>query len=205
MFLTDYREQCIKDVITQIEPLLFQKVTGLSVSVFETLCSIGLFDPEKMNQGIFGFRRYESASLNYTGIDKHENEDIGGWDTVLTRKEYNELYAKQQGSMTDFVDLMLTQQPSEKIKEVKTQKVPVKVALPKSSEQESMSSSEITKWEEILSKIHEGTIVSHKTFGAGTVSSFKNGMKKIEVQFSSGTKMFIFPDSFIKGFLSLEN
>ncbi len=94
MYLTDYREQCIKDVITQIEPDLFKKVTGLSVKDFDVLCSIGLFDPEKMNQGIFGFRKYESASLSYTGIDMHEGEAIGGWDTVLKREEYDALYAR---------------------------------------------------------------------------------------------------------------
>ncbi len=76
MYLTDYREQTIKDVITQIEPELFKKVTGLSVKDFDVLCSIGLFDPEKMNQGIFGFRKYENSSLNYTGIDKHEGEAV---------------------------------------------------------------------------------------------------------------------------------
>ena len=40
MYLTDYREQTIKDVITQIEPELFYKVTGLTVKDFETLCSL---------------------------------------------------------------------------------------------------------------------------------------------------------------------
>ena len=104
MYLTDYREQTIKDVITQIEPELFKKVTGLSVKDFDILCSIGLFDPEKMNQGIFGFRKYESSSLNYTGIDKHEGEAVGGWDTVLRREEYEMLYSKQQATVTDLTD-----------------------------------------------------------------------------------------------------
>lgn len=93
MYLTDYREQTLMDVITQLEPDLFKKVTGLDVNDFNILCDIGLFDPEKMNQGIFGFRRYENSSLSYTGIDKHQGEDIGGWDTVLRREEYNALYA----------------------------------------------------------------------------------------------------------------
>ena len=53
MYLMDYREQTIKDVITQIEPELFKKVTGLSIKAFDILYFIGLFDPEKMNQGIF--------------------------------------------------------------------------------------------------------------------------------------------------------
>ena len=86
MYLTDFREQTIKDVITQIEPELFQKVTGLTVKDFDVLCSIGLFDSEKMNQGIFGFRKYENSSLSYTGIDKHEGEAVGGWDTVIPKK-----------------------------------------------------------------------------------------------------------------------
>ncbi len=100
MYLTDFREQTLRDVITQIEPELFRKVTGLSVKDFDVLCDIGLFDPEKMNQGIFGFRRYENSSLNYTGIDRHEGEDIGGWDTVLRRDEYNALYANQQATLS---------------------------------------------------------------------------------------------------------
>ena len=94
MYLTDYREQTIKDVITQIEPELFKKVTGLTVKDFDTLCSIGLFDSEKMNQGIFGFRKYENSSLSYTGIDKHDGESVGGWDTVLRREEYETLYGR---------------------------------------------------------------------------------------------------------------
>lgn len=107
MYLTDYREQTIKDVITQIEPELFQKVTGLTVKNFDVLCSIGLFDSEKMNQGIFGFRKYENSSLSYTGIDKHEGEAVGGWDTVLRREEYEALYSKQQATMTDFEQILI--------------------------------------------------------------------------------------------------
>ena len=107
MYLTDYREQTIKDVITEIEPELFKKVTGLSVKDFDILCSIGLFDSEKMNQGIFGFRKYENSSLSYTGIDKHAGEAVGGWDTVLRREEYEELYGKQQATMTDFEEILI--------------------------------------------------------------------------------------------------
>jgi hypothetical protein len=35
MYLTDYRERSLKDVITQLEPALFKKVTGLDVKDFE--------------------------------------------------------------------------------------------------------------------------------------------------------------------------
>ena len=89
MYLTDYRERCLKDVITQLEPGLFKKVTGLDVKDFEMLCSIGVFNAGLMNDAIFKFKRYEDSSLSYTGINRHEGEDIGGWDTVIKREEYN--------------------------------------------------------------------------------------------------------------------
>ena len=87
MYLTDYRERCLKDVITQLEPGLFKKVTGLTVKDFEVLVSLGVFNSGLMNDAVFKFKRYEDSSLSYTGINKHEGEDIGLYDTVLTRKD----------------------------------------------------------------------------------------------------------------------
>ena len=57
MYLTDYREQCLKDVITQLEPALFKKVTGLAVEDFDLLVSIGVFNGAIMNDAIFKFKR----------------------------------------------------------------------------------------------------------------------------------------------------
>lgn len=85
MYLTDYREHCLKDVVTQLEPQLFKKVTGLNVQDFELLVSLGLFNSALMNDAIYKFKRYEDSSLGYTGINKHEGEDIGLYDTVLRR------------------------------------------------------------------------------------------------------------------------
>jgi hypothetical protein len=87
MYLTDYRERCLRDVITQLEPGLFKKVTGLNVKDFELLVSLGVFNSALMNDAVFKFKRYEDASLSYTGINRHEGEDIGLYDTVLTRKD----------------------------------------------------------------------------------------------------------------------
>ena len=87
MYLTDYRERTLKDVITQLEPGLFKKVTGLTVKDFELLVSLGVFNSALMNDAVYKFKRYEDASLSYTGINKHEGEDIGLYDTVLTRKD----------------------------------------------------------------------------------------------------------------------
>ena len=88
MYLTDYRERSLKDVITQLEPGLFKKVTGLTMKDFELLVSLGVFNSALMNDAVYKFKRYEDASLNYTGINKHEGEEVGLYDTVLSKKDY---------------------------------------------------------------------------------------------------------------------
>ncbi len=88
MYLTDYRERCLKDVISKLEPGLFKKVTGLTVHDFELLVSLGVFNSALMNDAVYKFKRYEDASLNYIGISKHKDEDIGLYDTVLSSKDY---------------------------------------------------------------------------------------------------------------------
>ena len=92
MYLTDYRERTLKDVITQLEPGLFKKVTGLTVKDFELLVSLGVFNSALMNDAVYKFKRYEDASLSYTGINKHEGEDIGLYDTVITRKDAQKVF-----------------------------------------------------------------------------------------------------------------
>lgn len=92
MYLTDYRERSLKDVITQLEPALFKKVTGLNVKDFELLVSLGVFNSSLMNDAVYKFKRYEDASLEYIGINKHEGEDVGGWDTSVSSEEYQEIF-----------------------------------------------------------------------------------------------------------------
>ncbi len=88
MYLTDNREQTLKDVITELEPELFQSVTGLTIPDFELLVSIGIFNEQLMNSAVFAFKRYEDSSLSYTGITKHKELVIGGWNTKSTKEEY---------------------------------------------------------------------------------------------------------------------
>jgi len=88
MYLTDYRERTLRDVITKLEPGLFKRVTGLEVKDFELLVSLNVFNSALMNDAVYKFKRYEDASLVYTGINKHEGEDIGLYDTVLSPKDY---------------------------------------------------------------------------------------------------------------------
>ena len=95
MYLTDYRERSLKDVITQLEPGLFKKVTGLSVKDFELLVSLDVFNSALMNDAIFKFKRYEDSSLNYVGIDRHGDNPIGGWDTVISKKDHQQIFVNQ--------------------------------------------------------------------------------------------------------------
>lgn len=203
MYLTDYREQTIKDVITQIEPELFKKVTGLSVKDFDVLCSIGLFDPEKMNQGIFGFRKYENSSLNYTGIDKHEGESIGGWDTVLRREEYEALYSKQQATVTDLSDAIISSTETKTAPESSESSKIDTTSAKKTVNPEKQEKPQID-WAHILADVGVDTTVKHKLFGEGTISKMDKAKKYIHVKFKKGEKQFVFPDAFIGGFLSLQ-
>ncbi|MEN9242323.1 MAG: hypothetical protein Q6K55_08515, partial [Thermostichus sp. DG02_3_bins_51] len=88
LYLTDYRERTLRDVITQLEPELFKRVTGITKQDFELLVSLGVFNSALMNDAVYKFKRYEDPSLVYIGINRHEGEDIGLYDTVLRRKEY---------------------------------------------------------------------------------------------------------------------
>lgn len=220
MYLTDFREQTIKDVITQFEPDLFKKVTGLTVKDFDILCEIGLFDPEKMNQGIFGFRRYENSSLNYTGIDMHDGEDVGGWDTVLKREEFDALYASQQATLSLQSAVMSAIDESDE-DDVFKKTIPTKQAqlapktatlgpkygigqqkvIPDGGVQQPLQK---PKEKPEIPVVTVGDSVRHKVFGIGTISFMDKAQTKIRVKFNAGEKVFIFPDAFIQGYISLE-
>ncbi|MGH9476170.1 MAG: DEAD/DEAH box helicase family protein [Terriglobales bacterium] len=87
MYLTDFRENTLQDVITKLEPDLFLAVTGLTVKDFHLLVRLKVFNTEQMNQAVFAFRRYEDASLRYAGIESHEGlSHYGLYDTVVGRE-----------------------------------------------------------------------------------------------------------------------
>lgn len=96
MYLTDYRERSLKYVITQLEPGLFKKVTGLNVKDFELLVSLGVFNSALMNDAVYKFKRYEDASLEYIGINRHEGENVGLYDTVLSAKDYQDSFVNEE-------------------------------------------------------------------------------------------------------------
>ena len=224
MYLSEYREQTLYDVITELEPDLFKKVTGLNVEIFDELHKIGLFDTEKMNQGVFGFRRYEGSSLNYAGIDKHEGEDVGGWDTVLKRQEFDELYANQQASMSleSAILSAFNEVPEEKVVETKpvapkpvtqataptTNTITQRYGIPSQSAASSVSVQvpvQKPKEEIKVPVVSEGDIVYHQSkWGKGTISFMDRAQKKIRVKFDVGEKVFVYPDAFIQGHLKVE-
>ncbi len=90
MYLTDYREISLKDIIMKVEPGLFKQVTSLTIEDFDLLISLGLFNSTEMNSAVESFKRYEDASLHYKGFTKHdpENLGIGLWDTVISSDEF---------------------------------------------------------------------------------------------------------------------
>ena len=86
MYLTDFRENKLEDVITKLEPELFLTVTGLTVQDFHLLVRLKVFNTEQMNAAVFAFRRYEDASLRYTGIASHAGlTHYGLYSTVVAR------------------------------------------------------------------------------------------------------------------------
>lgn len=218
MYLTDYRERCLKDVITQLEPGLFKKVTGLDVKDFELLVSLGVFNDSLMNDAVYKFKRYEDASLSYTGIDRHEGENRGGWDTVISDADYKSMFALQQASMEapipsaddlpkkpflDFAEAVRDMdQPKKKLQAAEkpaayrrhlekpryTPPVP-KPAAPASQKQVD------------LSRVVVGGQLRHKAFGMGTVKEIRGGL--IIILFGGTEKKFQFPGALLQGFLSL--
>lgn len=192
MYLTDYRERCLKDVITQLEPGLFKKVTGLSVEDFNMLCTLGVFNAPLMNDAIFKFKRYEDASLTYTGINRHTDDEVGGWDTTIRKAQYEKLFYNQQSSMLseDYNSYNSDKKATEKSSSSVSHSQPVQIQTE-------------TKMKTLLDKLTVGDTVIHKKFGKGEVVKINSNEKFLYIKFAIGEKKFIFPDAFLMGFLEI--
>lgn len=209
MYLTDYRERSLQDVITQLEPDLFKKVTGLETADFEILCSIGVFNSSLMNEAIFKFKRYEDSSLSYTGINKHINDDsIGGWDTVIKKKEYELLFYNQQESMKSSqnpFDVLIEE--ANKIDEISYDSEneeynnTSKVA---ETETDYIYKQSIDEQMKKFDSVNIGTKVTHKKFGEGRITWIDKKRTKIKIDFETGEKQFLFPNAFLQGHLYLK-
>ena len=180
MYLTDYREYCLKDVIMQLEPELFRKVTGLTLKDFSLLVSLNVFNSELMNDAVYKFKRYEDDSLEYTGINTHDGRMIGGWDTVIDTQKIK----------------------SEPVIEISD---PIESSVPTTQETTvSVKSMEVDKTETSTKSWRDlciGDTVAHKSLGPGTVMSLDE--KYIIIKFRDRESKFFYPGAFEKGYLEL--
>ena len=221
MYLTDFREMCLRDVITDLEPDMFRKVTGLTVKDFDLLVSLDLFNSSLMDDAVFKFKRYEDASLTYTGINRHSGEDVGLYSTVITREDYDAMARQQTLSMQAEPQ---TEMPSEPVRKAQTssQSVPQPAAqtarhpsapgqqtkLPNAVIQQPIPQPKPTPAvqstfsEADIAGIREGVSVRHKAFKDGQVTKIEENV--IYVSFAKGEKKFPFPDAFYQGFLSVK-
>lgn len=225
MYLTDFREQCLKDVITQLEPGLFKKVTGLEVKDFELLVSLGVFNDGLMNDAVYKFRRYEDASLSYTGIERHRyDRKVGLFDTELTQTDYQQMRlqderlgsdgkARLTGGADTYVVQSITEERSSK--EGEPSKVTLAVSTVPASPVE--TESEKAERERAQRKVREearrnlgakidslgaGDIIGSKAFGNGRIKSIEG--TRIVVRLGGRDRTFAFPDAFYQGFLKIE-
>ncbi len=211
MYLTDHREYSLQDVITQLEPELFKKVTGLDVKDFELLVSLNVFNESLMNDAVYKFKRYEDASLIYTGLDRHRGQDVGLYSTVLTRADYDAMAGLLSASMAAEVrEDDLPEQPvftnqdageeegAEKIEEPQPTYRPAYV--PPAPPEPPVVKKPATVFD--ASAVRVGTAVSHKAFGKGRVVKLEKDV--LYVDFSGLEKRFIFPNAFRQGFLQVE-
>lgn len=88
MYLIDFRENTLQDVITKLGPELFRTVTGLMVTDFYLLVRLRVLNTEQINQALFAFRRCEDASLRYTGIESDPGlTRYWLFDTLVAKEE----------------------------------------------------------------------------------------------------------------------
>ena len=198
MYLTDYRESTLKDVITQFEPRLFQRVTGLSVKDFELLVSLGVFNDTLMNEAVYKFRRYEDSSLEYTGLSKHSSdENVGLFSTVITHADYEAMAEQQKISMNEQNSTL----PKTNIKNKPSFITPSITTYTKNENHTEV----ITKEPSFdLSTLMVGDKVEHKKFGIGLVSKIEIDKDVLTIRFENGEKSFM-SSAFDNGFLMVKS
>lgn len=177
-----------------------------------------------MNDAIFKFKRYEDSSLSYTGINKHEGEDVGGWDTVIKKEEYEKLFYNQQAAMeapavdeSDVPDkpfVAVTDDDDEEVAPpTKAKTIPIAPKTTTTYNTPNYITSaygikspvapqpkKVEKVEVDVSWVKIGTPVKHKSFGEGKVVRIKDNY--LTVSFGKAEKMFILPDCVANGFIS---
>jgi len=165
MYLTDAREKSLKEVILQIESDLFKRVTGVTIPEFKLINDIGMFDTDKLNDAVWRFKRYEDASLEYVGINRHEGDtEVGLYDKTISREEYEAAEVPQKADVfTAF----------------KQAEEPLSTPVPDNTEEKQDDKEASAVVIEVGNKVH------HKKFGDGIVTSVEAG-KQFNVDFVGG-------------------
>lgn len=205
MYLTDYREYSLKDVITQLEPGLFKAVTGLKIKDFELLVSLGVFNDAVMNEAVYKFKRYEDSSLNYSGIDKHINDkNVGLFSTAISKEDYESMSNQQKASMYSPNKKDIDNSFAKKQKAVHLEQNYTK-SVKKSENTAHIVSKKENKTPRIKNKV--GEKVNHIKFGKGYIRevSRSGSNERIIVEFSDGVKQFMSPQVYKLGFLTKED
>lgn len=223
MYLTDYREYSLQDVITKLEPGLFKKVTGLELEDFELLVSLNVFNEALMNDAVYKFKRYEDASLSYAGVDKHAGEAVGLFSTVLSRADYDMMAGQLASSMVadkqdpndlpDFTSIVQmdddddeedvlvdSNDPMPESRPSIVRETPVTHVTNTRPVEPPTSVKPNAKTTVDVKKMVVGVKVRHKAFGEGIV--VKSDRHIIMVEFKNEVqKKFAFPGAFQDGFL----
>ncbi len=63
MYLTDFREERLMDVVETLDTDLFLRSTGLSLEGFRKLNKVGVFNESQMNDAIQKYRYFERKSI----------------------------------------------------------------------------------------------------------------------------------------------
>ncbi len=216
MYLTDHREQKLVDVITQLEPELFTKVTGLTVNDFDKLVSLGVFNESLMNEAIYKFRRYEESSLSYAGINMHEGEATGLFSTVLSKADYDQLSLEQKASIEpparNAGDIPL---PAERTKKASVEEDDEEDEIDEMEQEYIQEQSapvrpstidlETTPTQNEFPGAVKGAKVRHAILGEGEIQSiYSQGQARYVTCILRGTKrMFQYPDIFFDGRLEI--
>lgn len=190
MYLSDFREFCLKDVITQFEPTLFKRVTGLSTKDFEMLVSLGVFNDSVMNEAVYRFKLYEDGSLEYTGINKHiDDENVGLFSTIITKEDYEAMAAEQSKSMkveevvSSFTRAVQIPKVNPTVNEIHATALAARPVY--AGEKEADNDVLDTLW------IKPGAKIMHNRFGEGTVKKVFISEGKFLVKFGHEEKTLV--------------
>lgn len=167
-------------------------------------------------------RLYDIWEKEYKAVCKKECKDIGGWDTVIKRAEYDQLFYNQQATMEAPTIIKVPQLEDIPVpaKKPTITSAPVHTSTAAPAQMKptpsvttqygvkpavSATAKPAAKKEEFVAPdVKDGSIVLHKAFGEGTVTKIDKAQKHIRVTFGIGEKTFIFPDAFKQGFLKMK-